>query len=173
MHAFVLTALLLTAPEVHFSPKGGCARAVVELIGSAKTKLDVAVYSINNVAIIQALTAAKARGVTIRILTDSTQAAGNADITLAMVKEGFDIRLHSVGRIMHNKFVLSDERLETGSFNWTEPAESSNEENCILLDDPATMAAYATRFTDHLWVVNTQAKSLVHLAKLHPKKPAH
>lgn len=153
--------------HVYFSPHGGCTDAVVDVIATAKSRLDVAVYSLNNKAIIKALVDAKDRGVVIRILTDTTQAAGNAATTLSLVKQGFDIRLHSVGRIMHNKFVVSDGQVETGSFNWTESAENANEENCLITDDVMLLNTYAKRFDDHLWVVNTDAKSKVHLAKIH------
>jgi phosphatidylserine/phosphatidylglycerophosphate/cardiolipin synthase-like enzyme len=171
--AFILlwAQVAVASEEFHFSPKGGCQQAVVDLINATNAKLDVAVYSINNAAIIAALQGAKARGVSIRILTDSTQAAVNADVTLTLVKQGFDIRLHSVGRIMHNKFVVSDGQVETGSFNWTEPAEESNEENCVIIShDGNALAAYGMRFTNHLWVVNTQAKSDVHLSHIHARQ---
>jgi phosphatidylserine/phosphatidylglycerophosphate/cardiolipin synthase-like enzyme len=153
--------------KAFFSPKGGCEKEIVRVIGDAKNQLDVAVYSINNKAILEALKKSKQRGVQIRILTDHVQAAGNAPITLDLVKQGFNLRLHSFGRIMHNKFLAVDKsRVMTGSFNWTQPAENVNEENCIEMDDPSVVAQFVARFEKHLWVVNTSEKSLKHLAKI-------
>jgi phosphatidylserine/phosphatidylglycerophosphate/cardiolipin synthase-like enzyme len=148
--------------EVFFSPKGGCEQKVVQLIDGTKSKVDAAIYSLNNIAILKALQRAKLRGVTIRILLDRIQAGGkgNRTITLGLKKDGFDVRLHSKSRIQHNKFAVFDgARVVTGSFNWTNPAEQSNEENCLFLDDATIIEAYQKRFIDHLWVVNTEAKS--------------
>jgi phosphatidylserine/phosphatidylglycerophosphate/cardiolipin synthase-like enzyme len=164
---FFVANLAAAGPTVLFSPEGGCEAAVVKLITETKSQLDIAVYSINNEAIVNALVDAKKRGVKLRILTDHVQAAVNAKITLELVNRGFSIRLHSSGKIMHNKFAISDRRLvETGSFNWTRPAEQVNEENCLVLDDVDTATKFEQRFESHLWVVNTQGKSDKHLAKL-------
>lgn len=152
---------------VHFSPKGGCEQEVVHLIAETHGQLDIAVYSLNNEAILQALNGAKIRGVKIRILTDHTQAAVNAKATTALYQKGFDLRLHSVGRIMHNKYAVFDgKKIVTGSFNWTNPAERVNEENCLVLSDPETVAQYEHQFTDHLWVVNTAARGRRYLDKI-------
>jgi phosphatidylserine/phosphatidylglycerophosphate/cardiolipin synthase-like enzyme len=157
----------VATPVVLFSPKGGCETAIVKLIAETKSQLDIAVYSINDEAIINALIDARRRGVKIRILTDHVQAAVNTKTTLDFVNRGFSIRLHSSGKIMHNKFAVSDGRFaETGSFNWTNPAEQVNEENCLMLDDSATVMKYEERFERHLWVVNTQAKSEKYLVRL-------
>lgn len=159
---------------VYFSPEGGCESHVVDLIRGAKATLDVAIYAINNDAIVRALEDAKGRGVRIRILIDRVQAsgAGNRETTLKLKAEGFDVRIHSKNKIQHNKFVVADgSRVETGSFNWTTPAEHSNEENCLFIDDAAVAASYEKRFTDHLWIVNTPEKSDKAFDKLELKQP--
>lgn len=51
------------------------------------------------------------------------------------------------GAIMHNKFALIDEKVWTGSFNWTISANQKNEENVIIVDDPKAYKKYFERFT--------------------------
>ena len=121
----------------------------------AQATLDIAIYSINNVKIVEALRDAKGRGVKIRILIDRVQAngVGNRETTLSLKNDGFDVRIHSKNKIQHNKFAVADGvRVETGSFNWTMPAEHSNEENCLFVNDPVIASAYAKHFRGHLWV---------------------
>ena len=167
---FLFSNICYGETAVYFSPKGGCEQAVVNLFASAKTKIDVAVYSINNKAILAAIDSAKARGVKLRILTDHVQAAGNAAVTVGLEQKGYDFRLHSVGKIMHNKFAIFDDKKSiNGSFNWTNPAEQVNEENCLITDEPAVVAKFSNQFSTHLWVVNTKEKSDVHLAKIKKK----
>ncbi|MBS1983798.1 MAG: hypothetical protein JST16_06475 [Bdellovibrionales bacterium] len=145
---------------MYFSPSGGCEERVVRFINETHKTLDVAIYSLNNTAILQALSTAKTRGVKIRILLDRVQASGNRAVTLGLRRNGFDVRIHSKNKIQHNKFAVSDgTRIETGSFNWTNPAEHSNEENCLFTDDPTTSKVFERQFKDHLWVVNTEKRS--------------
>ena len=155
--------------HVYFSPKGGCEHQVTALLDATKTYADIAMYSLNNSAILEALHRAKSRGVKIRVLLDRIQAGGNTNrvVTLALKSEGFDIRVHSKNKIQHNKFgVFDDMRVITGSFNWTNPAENSNEENCLVIDDTTVVKSFEERFSKHLWVVNTEQRSLKSIEKL-------
>ncbi len=52
------------------------------------------------------------------------------------------------GAIMHNKFALIDEKVWTGSFNWTISANQKNEENVIIVDDPKACEIYNKRFAE-------------------------
>jgi phosphatidylserine/phosphatidylglycerophosphate/cardiolipin synthase-like enzyme len=145
---------------------------VVDLISSATKTLDIAVYSINNDAIMKAIFAANASKVKIRVLTDHTQAGSNYDSTVAFHKSGIPFKLHSVNRIMHNKFAVADNKVAmNGSFNWTQPAQNANAENCVVFHSPAVVAEYEKQFDQVLWPENTQEKSDDHLKLiLHPKK---
>lgn len=146
--------------QVYFSPRGGCEAKVVELMTTATQSVDVAIYSLNNRAILEALNNAHKRAVKIRVLLDRVQASGNREETLALKKAGIDVRIHSKNKIQHNKVGIFDGRkILTGSFNWTFSAETANEENCLVTDDQRVVKAYITRFNDHLWAVNTAEKS--------------
>ena len=156
--------------NVFFSPKGGCEKAVVDLISNSTAKIDIAVYSINNTQILAALSKAKERGIQIRILTDHLQAAVNSKTTLDLQKQKFNLRLHSVGKIMHDKFAVVDGvKAINGSFNWTNAGEKLNVENCLITDEPETVTKFSTEFSEHLWLVNTSAKSDVLFEKIKKK----
>jgi phospholipase D len=171
----LLLALIISTAHagtvVSFSPNGLCQQMTVNLIDSAKDTVDAAVYSINNIAIVEAYERAKKRGVTVRILTDHVEAGSNREVTLRLAKDhlaGF--RLHSVSRIMHNKFVVVDKKkMITGSFNETEPAQNSNSENCLVIDDMDVVKNYDHQFNFVLWEKNTQIKSDAHLKDIKDK----
>jgi phosphatidylserine/phosphatidylglycerophosphate/cardiolipin synthase-like enzyme len=173
-----LSAAALAHTEVSFSPGGNCEKMTVDLINEAASTVDAAVYSINNVAIVEAYERAQKRGVSVRILTDHVEAGGNSKITLRLAGDKFKgFKLHSVSRIMHNKFVIVDsDHLITGSFNETEPAQNSNSENCIVTDESEIVDQYDEQFKNVLWENNTQEKSDIHLSKIRSKalakKPA-
>ena len=59
--------------EVFFSPKGGCTKAIVREIGSAKSEILVQAYSFTSVSIAKALIEAKKRGLKIEAVLDKLQ----------------------------------------------------------------------------------------------------
>jgi len=52
---------------------------------------------------------------------------------------------------MHNKFAIIDNRLLlTGSYNWTASANSRNDENLMVIDDPGIIEIFQNQFVN-LW----------------------
>ena len=144
----------LAASEVYFSPKGGIRQRLVAAIRGANESIDVAVYHITSFELADALGAAKARGVRIRILTDreKLRAGGGA----YRILERHRIPVRALGSaddgLMHHKFAIFDDRLvATGSYNWTQTAERANYENVVLIDDPKVVARFTEEF-QRLWL---------------------
>ena len=145
---------------VYFSPRGKCEKNIIDKINATKKTLDIAVYSINNDKIVDAILKAKNRGVKVRILTDKTQAKGPSSKFKYLYDNGVNIRVHSKFKIEHNKFAIYDKEVgSTGSFNWTNPAQNKNSENCLFFENDAnSIEDYQKRF-DYLWQINTKKKS--------------
>ncbi len=162
MHIFgvvlLLCALLPTtvfsAPEAFFSPEGGIRQRLIQAIEGARRTIDLAVYQFTARELAEALQAAQARGVHIRILLDrETLRAGTATIR-RLRRSGLLIRTLGIAdqSLMHNKFAVFDGRLAaTGSYNWTRSAEHANYENLVVLDDPDVVAQYQREF-QRLWL---------------------
>lgn len=160
----------LFSTEVYFTPSPECEHRIVKAIEDSKADISVAIYSINNRKIVDALKAAKTRGVKVQILSDRLQAAQRTSKVLELLNSGMDIRVHSKHKIEHNKFAVYDGKLvSTGSYNWTGAASRSNSENCLFLDDVAVVAKYKERFS-FLWEKNTADGSVAHLKKIQKKQ---
>ena len=146
--------------EVHFTPSTRCEDSIVGLINSSGKTIDIAVYSINNNQIVNALKNAHNRGVKLRILTDKLQASSKYSKAVDLYLYGIDIKVNSKYKIEHNKFAIFDgNKISTGSFNWTESASLKNSENCVFVtQDKKTIDAYKKRFNE-LWRLNTSKKS--------------
>ncbi len=146
--------------EVYFTPSTKCENGLVHRINEATDTIDVAVYSLNNKKLVEALKKANERGVKVRILTDRTQASNKYSKVRELHDYGMNIRVHSKNKIEHNKFAIFDgKQASTGSFNWTNPATEKNSENCVFFtDDAKVVAEYQKRF-DYLWKVNTKKAS--------------
>lgn len=166
----LIPSTIVAKTEVYFSPKGGCQEKVIKIIDQTKKTLEVAMYSLDNSQILLAIERAKTRGVEISIILDRTQAFNNVPETLNLKYKGVNVRIHSQNKIQHNKFSISDGKLAiTGSFNWTNNAETSNEENCLFIDDPSIVKAFVERFENHLMIVNTESKSQKYLDRMEKK----
>lgn len=161
---FIITLFLhinaYAKTEVLFTPSLQCENRIEYLIDNAKKYIDIAVYSINNDNLVEAIERAHSRGVKIRILTDRLQASGKKSKVIKLYKKGINIRVHSANKIEHNKFAIYDGiKASTGSYNWTNPASHKNSENCLFIsDNKDTVNDYQNRF-NYLWKINRKYKS--------------
>lgn len=134
----------------YFSPRGGALPAVLVELDAAKTSIDVAAFQLSHPRLAAALAAAQARGITVRVVVDSTQEGSNATQPDALRRHQVQIRTDRVEKLQHNKYAVIDGTTTiTGSYNWSENAESRNAENLLIIKDPATAAAFAADFNKH------------------------
>lgn len=137
-----------TDVAVYFTPGTECEDRIITELGRATT-VDIAVYSITNPKIADAIIAAHRRGAMVRIITDRTMAGHKSSLIDELSADGIPVRTNRRHKIEHNKFAIFDnQRIVTGSYNWTTAATKSNSENCIFL--PAPAQKYAKRF-EVLW----------------------
>lgn len=154
----VLTCLLIPqltafASEVYFSPNGGVRRRLVRAIQESRRTIDIAVYNFTASELAEALYAAKARGVQIRVVVDREMAETGGSGIRGLRLNGVTVRSLGVPEqsLMHHKFAVFDERLVvTGSYNWTNSAEHANYENLVVLEDPEMVSRFQQEFR-RLW----------------------
>ena len=148
-----LSLLFTTAPTVasHFSPKGGCAEAIMQEIRKARHEILVLAYSFTHRPIAQALVDAKARGVHVEILLDHSNEKEEHTELQFFVEQSMAPLVDAQHPIAHNKVMVIDSRtLITGSFNFTNEAENANGENLLILKGhPDLIVAYRKNFADH------------------------
>jgi len=136
---------------VYFSPKGGCAEAIVRQVDRAGKAIDIMMYSFTSRPIVQALERARGRGVAIRVLLDKGQETQKYAKGRYFANKGIAVKYDTGAGLMHNKVGIIDGKLLfTGSFNWTAQAEARNAENLLQIDDPGLIKQYQQRF-DTLW----------------------
>jgi phosphatidylserine/phosphatidylglycerophosphate/cardiolipin synthase-like enzyme len=142
--------LELTAPKmvVHFSPKGGCTDAIVQLILSAKVEVLVQAYSFTSRPIANALVQ-QSKKVSVKVILDS-DGKQNAIGGAVLVQGGVSTWSDPKHVIAHNKVIVVDGKtVETGSFNYTAQAENGNAENCLIVRDAALAGQYASSWALH------------------------
>jgi len=155
---FAPFTLFAVAPEVYFAPQDRLDEKLISLIEKEKKSIHAAIYCLTHREVIQALIDAKKRSVAVEVLTDpfSLQAKAplkrlaQAGVLVAVwhphPKEG-QKRGRRKHPLMHDKFcVFGEEKVWTGSFNFTYEASVANQENAVVLHDPAIAARYLAQF---------------------------
>jgi phosphatidylserine/phosphatidylglycerophosphate/cardiolipin synthase-like enzyme len=130
--------------EVFFSPDDRPASRLVQLINESHTKIYAAIYMITDKNIAEALVCAKKRGVAVQVIVDPSSMEGSygkgqllktGNVDLFVFGNDKSQRRSFHQPLMHNKFAVIDNKVWTGSFNWTKSANEKNQENVILTDD--------------------------------------
>ncbi len=138
---------------------------LARFIGNAQSSLDICFYEIFRDTVARAILSAKRRGVSVRVITDSSyfyrpyidsmRAAG-----IPVIHEG--IGPNSTNHIMHNKFIVRDYRdndtandyVWTGSYNASNYTRL-NAENAIVINSHSVATAYFYEF-NLMWGSSTE-----------------
>jgi len=129
--------------EVYFSPAGGsrAQEAILKVLRGAKQEILVAAYVLTDSRIVETLTNAHRRGVTVRIVIDARNLENSKD--QALRRAGIEVRKDGNPYTMHDKVMVIDSTwVVTGSYNFTNSAYSRNNENLLILRDPSLASRY-------------------------------
>jgi phosphatidylserine/phosphatidylglycerophosphate/cardiolipin synthase-like enzyme len=130
--------------DIAFSPGGNGLELVLKAINSSTSSICMATYSFTSKPVAQALLNAKKRGVDVQIVSDKKSNGSKYTATKFLANQGINVRLNGKYPIMHNKFIVVDNKtVETGSFNYTKAAANKNAENVIVIwNNPVVASKY-------------------------------
>lgn len=118
--------------------------ALLDLIVSAETSLDIYAEVLRDPEALGAITDAAARGVQVRLLV--SPGPDNADARAALAAAGIQVGLLS-NLYIHAKLIIADgERAFVGSQNISATSLDLNRELGIILDDPVSLARLERTF---------------------------
>lgn len=142
MQAVVLTTALLLASWcraevfVGFSPEGSAQQLVINTLSEARQSIALMGYSFTSPTVVNALIAAKRRGVDVRVVLDSKGNQGKSSLAAMnlLVNAGIEVRTVDAYKILHDKVAIIDGvTTQTGSFNYSQAAARSNSENVVVM----------------------------------------
>jgi phosphatidylserine/phosphatidylglycerophosphate/cardiolipin synthase-like enzyme len=155
MLVVLLTAAMQTGPicsasiEVLYAPDDAPLDRVVMLYQQAKQYIYVSVYGLTYPRAVEALVAAKKRGVDVRMLTDQERTREEKQhIALRTLRlAGIPIRVNQHDGLMHLKQVVIDDEINTsGSMNHTTSGNRYNDERMDIITDRTTSVKARERF---------------------------
>lgn len=127
---------------------------IIGWISEAKSTIDICLYMFSNELLLNAIIDAHKRGVVVRLIMDSdctktTWVLGQIGIMKRVKKSFFK------NNIMHHKFIIIDNnKLISGSLNWTMNAIRNNWENIFITNDHELVDPFKQEFK-RLWALFT------------------
>jgi HKD family nuclease len=147
--------------EVYFAPEDAAGPRLLELIGGAEHSIRVMAFSFTNPDIGAAMVEQVQAGVTVTGILEGTGSAGPYSQLAPLSCAGANMRLDGNPSFMHHKVIVIDDAIViTGSLNFTSNALETNDENVLIVFDPALAAAYTQEF-ERLWAVANAPTDIV------------
>ncbi len=124
-----------SAIETYFSPDDGTAAQIINQIRSAEKSVFFMAFSFTSDDIASALIAKAADGVQVAGIFEEGQYHSNRGTEFDnLVNAGLDIHLDGNNRNMHHKaFIIDEEIVIVGSYNFSRSAEERNDENTLVI----------------------------------------
>lgn len=142
-----------TVLKSHFSPTDDARdNSVIPLIEAATDTLDIAMFFLTSAEIGDAILAAHARGVAVRVVMDAGGAANAYSQTPTLCGAGIPVKSENWGGKSHSKWAVADSAVPSqaavvfGSMNWTSAGNSNNDENTLYVRNAAFAAEFQSEF---------------------------
>lgn len=144
---------LESAPsKVFFNPNEDCIKGIIKEIEVGTREILVQSYSFSSIPIRNALINAQKRGAKVDIIFDKDEQKNqNYKAAKSFSKTGVTVYLDGNHAAAHNKVIIIDrETVITGSFNFTNTAETKNAENVLVVKSKTLAGLYAENWYAHV-----------------------
>jgi phospholipase D len=129
--------------EPCFTPYQKCAPKIIEHLEKAQKSIYVRAYSFTSKPILEALIKARKRNVEVFVLIDKSQAKSKYAVEKNLQAHNIFVKQEDAKGLAHNKVIVIDESLViTGSYNFSNAAETRNKENVLFVFDPKVAVQY-------------------------------
>jgi len=134
--------------ESYFSPDDQVANRILELIGNARESIAFMVFSFTSEDIAHALIERVGAGVLVSGVIEEGQYISSTYSQYDVLRGGgVDIRLDGNFRNMHHKMIIIDDEIViTGSYNFSNSAETRNDENIVVIHNGYIAAEFLDEF---------------------------
>ncbi len=128
---------------------------VLGVVGGARRTLDVAMYTLTDAAVVEAMEAASARGVAERVLLDPSERPSDPSAA-SLRAHGVAVRLYrGSGEKLHAKTAIADgATVVLGSANWTVSGFEHNHELDVAVPNDAVVATAFEQQFDSDWTAS-------------------
>ncbi len=135
--------------QIVFAPEDGVDQVIIREVRQAQTHVRFMAFSFTLDNLRDALLEVAARpGMTVEGVVESRQSTADFAELPPLYCAGVDVRQDGNPGPMHHKvFIIDDHTVLIGSFNFSDSATNSNDENMIIIRDPLLAAQYINEFS--------------------------
>jgi len=132
----------------YFSPDDGVLNALVPLLNSAQQSIYFLAFSFTSNELGDIVREKAAAGLTVQGVMEDEQVKSNQGTEYDPFKQaGLDVRIDGNDGQMHHKVFIIDEKIVVlGSYNFSQSAETRNDENILIIYDEAIAKEFMKEF---------------------------
>lgn len=135
------------AVESYFAPEDGVTEKIVNRLKAAQKTIDFMAFSFTDDEIGATVSGRAKAGVKVRGVFEKTGSETQFSEFGRMKSAGLDVLQDGNPYLMHHKvFVIDGKTTIVGSFNFSQNAENSNDENLLIVDEDAMAASFTQEF---------------------------
>jgi len=132
-----------TTIETLFSPQEDPDEKLLQYVGAAKSKIDFLAFSFTDDKLGKAVMERAKAGVKVRGVFETTGSETKYSEYGPMKAAGLEVYQDGNPYVLHHKVFVIDDRITVfGSYNFSDNAATSNDENMLIVDDPALSASF-------------------------------
>ncbi len=133
--------------ENYFSPNGGAQKAILDRLKAAKKSIRVTAFTFTDTGMADVLKAKNKEGLDVKGVFEARNNSALGAEYATLKRAGVDILEDGNCYILHSKLMIIDNKtVVMGSYNYTDAANKTNDENVLIIDDPALAKNYISEF---------------------------
>ncbi len=133
--------------ETCFASEEKCATRIVSALNGSKQSIRFMAFSFTSDPIEEAMATRRAAGVEVRGVFETTGSQTTFSAYGKLKAAGAEVYTDGNPWVMHHKVIIIDERIVIfGSFNFSDNANTQNDENLLIVDNAALAGAFKTEF---------------------------
>lgn len=133
--------------ENYFSPNGGARDAIQRRLEAAQKNIRLLAFTYTAQRQAEILVQKHKAGLPVQAVLESRNANGSGAQFSRLKNGGVDVLHDGNCYVMHDKvYIIDDKTVIMGSYNFTGQAETVNDENVLIIDDPTLAAHYIDEF---------------------------
>jgi phosphatidylserine/phosphatidylglycerophosphate/cardiolipin synthase-like enzyme len=137
-----------TRIDIFFSPDDGVLAALIPLLEGAQESIYFLAYSFTSNQLGEIVRQQAEAGITIAGVMDDGQIRSNQGTEFDPFRQaGLDVRIDGIDGLLHHKvFIVDEEIVAFGSYNFSQNAEERNDENLIVVYNPVIARQFMLEF---------------------------
>lgn len=145
-----------TPIQVYFSPEDEVMTRIIPYVRAAQSSIRFLAFSFTDQPLAQAMIDRASTGVDVAGVFEKVGSETESSQLGTLYCAKLPVRQDGNPRFLHDKVIVVDNRyVITGSFNFSENATESNDENVIIIDNPQIASLYMQEF-ERIWNIATE-----------------